>query len=66
MERLPSRLSRSLDVLAGLGGADTFSFFAGAGTDLIQDFNGAEGDRIRFEGAHYRRDIGLRDKVSWQ
>jgi len=42
---------RGSDTLSGGGGADTFSFFAGAGTDLILDFNGAEGDRIRFEGA---------------
>ena len=37
------------DTLTGGAGADTFHSFAGAGIDLVTDFNLAEGDRIVLE-----------------
>ena len=42
---------RGSDTLQGGAGADTFNFFAGAGVDRVLDFNAAEGDRVRIEGA---------------
>lgn len=42
---------RGSDTITGGAGADTFSIFEGGGIDLITDFNGAEGDRVRVEGS---------------
>lgn len=38
------------DVLRGGGGADIFLYRQNNGTDYIEDFNGAEGDRIHVRG----------------
>ncbi len=39
------------DTITGGAGADIFSIFSDSGTDLITDFNGSEGDRVRVEGS---------------
>lgn len=41
---------RGEDTLSGGGGADQFRIFADAGMDRVTDFNGAEGDRVAWEG----------------
>ncbi len=41
------------DTLFGGAGADIFVFRAGAGMDVIADFNAAEGDRIELQGLGY-------------
>lgn len=40
---------RGNDTLTGGPGADTFHTFAGAGLDLVTDFNAAEGDRVQLD-----------------
>lgn len=44
------------DTLSGGQGADLFLFEAGHGSDIIVDFNAAEGDRLSFGGQSYRVD----------
>jgi Ca2+-binding RTX toxin-like protein len=45
---------RDNDTLSGGEGADTFNFFAGAGTDRVTDFSQAQGDRVKIEmGSNY-------------
>lgn len=41
------------DALYGGAGGDTFNFFAGAGADVVADFNRAEGDSVRIESGTY-------------
>lgn len=41
------------DTLVGGGGADTFVFGQAAGSDLVQDFDGAAGDRIDRDGLQF-------------
>ncbi|MCA1971283.1 MAG: trypsin-like peptidase domain-containing protein [Caenispirillum sp.] len=38
------------DTMTGGAGADVFAYRYGSGTDIINDFNGAAGDRIDLEG----------------
>jgi len=38
------------DTLTGGRGADVFAFAPGGGADLVNDFNGAEGDRVQMAG----------------
>lgn len=51
---------RDADTLRGGPGADTFNIFEDAGTDVVTDFNGAEGDRVEVAiGAAYQvRQVG--------
>jgi Ca2+-binding RTX toxin-like protein len=45
---------RGSDLVFGGAGADTFHFFADAGTDVVKDFNANEGDRVQLaEGSVY-------------
>ncbi|MBB3937976.1 FG-GAP-like repeat-containing protein [Aureimonas phyllosphaerae] len=49
---------RGNDTLTGGAGADTFRFAANSGTDIIADFNEAEGDRLDFQGQSFTlRDV---------
>lgn len=41
------------DALYGGAGGDTFNFFAGAGSDVVVDFNRGEGDSVRIESGTY-------------
>jgi serralysin len=41
------------DAMYGGTGADTFNFFAGAGADIVADFNRGEGDSVRIESGTY-------------
>lgn len=41
------------DAQYGNAGADTFNFFAGAGADVVADFNRGEGDSVRIESGTY-------------
>lgn len=52
---------RGDDTLSGGGGADVFNSFAQAGVDRIEDFNRAEGDRLKLEdgGAYTLAQEGL-------
>jgi serralysin len=40
---------RGADTMTGGPGADTFHSFAGAGVDVVTDFNAAEGDRVQLD-----------------
>lgn len=44
---------RGSDTISGGPGADIFNVFNEAGIDRVLDFNAAEGDRVRVEGAVY-------------
>lgn len=48
---------RGDDTLSGGGGADQFHVEAGAGHDVITDFDGEDGDRIVFDGAPVAQNI---------
>ena len=53
---------RGSDTLTGGTGADTFHSFSGAGTDIVTDFNAADGDRVQLDaGIVWRlaRDVAL-------
>lgn len=64
---------RGADNITGGAGADIFYSFAGAGSDLITDFNRAQGDRIQLDpgqahtiyqsGAHTIIDLGGGDQI---
>jgi serralysin len=40
---------RGSDTMTGGTGADTFHSFSGAGTDIVTDFNSAEGDKVQLD-----------------
>jgi Ca2+-binding RTX toxin-like protein len=40
---------RGTDTMTGGTGADTFHSFSGAGTDIVTDFNSADGDKVQLD-----------------
>jgi serralysin len=51
------------DTLAGLAGADTYDYQIGDGTDTIEGFNAAEGDKIDLTDTTFSNFLGLQTLI---